>query len=332
MKKLFITIGLILTSLTFFIVKTNATTETWIETETINIEIEIDFSEMSAEQVFKLFSFLYDNNFIFENGEYQVDWINFFEINKMIQFDGTIPIYTIIIQINNEFNVVSLYQENYIYDQYNYFNWVILNGTIEIPKEIYNNVWVNGYGMGYADGENVGYGQGYGDGHNDGYNYGYDIGYNNGSYDGYNNGLTNGYNLGYEDGILVGAEQGYIDGFNKGKERGEEKGYIDGFNQGREEEKIISRNIYAKYYNGEWLTAEEYANLRVQQTINEIGNADDNKIGLIGFIPAILGSIGAFFFTLASFEVMGISLMSIITLFASLAVIILIIKLIKGGD
>ncbi len=316
MKKLFITIGLILTSFTFFIIKANATTETWIETETIDIELEIDFSEMNAEQTYKLFNFLYDNNFIFDNGEYEVDWINNFEITKMIESDGTIYEYITVIQFNNEFNVVSLLNENYNYLQHDYDSWIILNGTIEIPKAIYNNVWTNGHVEGYFEG--------YEFGHSDGVSYGYDWGYDDG--------LTDGYDLGYDKGILDGADQGFIDGYNKGRERGEEQGYIDGFADGREEEKIISRNIYAKYYNGVWLTAEEYANLRVQQTINEIGNAEDNKISLIGFIPAILGSIGAFFFTLASFEVMGISLMSIIALFASLAVIILIIKLIKGGD
>lgn len=318
MKKLFITIGLIVTTFTFFIVKANATTENWIETETIDIEIEIDFSEMSAKQAYNFFNFLYDNGFAFDNGEYEVDWINNFEIIKYVYYEPQMPgiMTEIIISFNNE-GITILHYLDVEYDIFSSYNkWLILNGSIEVPKGIYNNIWVNGHIEGYFEG--------YEFGHSNGVTYGYDWGYDDG--------LTDGYDLGYDKGILDGENEGFIDGYNKGRERGKEEGFIDGFNEGREEEKIISRNIYAKYYNGVWLTAEEYANIRVQQTINEIGNADDNKIGLIGFIPAILGSIGAFFFTLASFEVMGISLMSIITLFASLAVIILIIKLIKGGD
>lgn len=237
MKKMILLASLILTSFVFFGgVITNATTENWIETETIDINIEIDFSEMSAEQVYNLFNFLYENNFIFENGEYQVDWINNFEISKQIEFNGTIPAYLIIIQINNEFNTVSLYQENYDYLQYDYFNWLILNGTIEIPKEIYNSIWINGYGMGYADGENVGYGQGYGAGHNDGYDYGYDLGYNTGYDLGYAageiDGFNNGYDLGYAAGVLAGENKAYSDGYFEGRNDGIDIGYDLGYDDG----------------------------------------------------------------------------------------------------
>lgn len=168
----------------------------------------------------------------------------------------------------------------------------------------------------------------YNDGTQEGFNFGYDEGYSFGYNLGYNNGILKGENKGFIDGYQEGLIRGNQQGINEGYQDGLADGLADGFDNGE----IAGRNFYGKFYNGQWISAEDYANIRVQQTINEIGNIEDNKVGLIGFIPSILGSIGAFFFTLGSFEVMGISLLEVIALFAALSVIILIIKLIKGGD
>ena len=240
MKKIILLTSLILTNFVFFGgVITNATTENWIETETINIQIEIDFSEMSAEQAYNLFNFLYDNNFIFDNGEYQVDWINDFEIIKDIYYVPEMP--GIMTEITISFNIENVIIYHYLNVQYDFFktynSWLILNGTIEIPKEIYNNVWINGYGMGYGDGENVGYGQGYSAGHNDGYDYGYDLGYNTGYDLGYAageiDGFNNGYDLGYAAGVLAGENKAYSDGYFEGRNDGIDIGYDLGYGDGK---------------------------------------------------------------------------------------------------
>lgn len=239
MKKIILLTSLILTSFVFFGgVITNAAVIEWTETETIDIEIEIDFSEMSAKQAYNFFNFLYDNGFAFDNGEYRVDWINNFEIIKYVYYEPQMPgvMTEIIISFNNE-GITILHYLDVEYDIFKSYNsWIILNGSIEVPKGIYNNIWVNGYGMGYADGEDVGYGQGYGAGHNDGYDYGYDLGYNTGYDLGYAageiDGFNNGYDLGYAAGVLAGENKAYSDGYFEGRDEGIDIGYDWGYDDG----------------------------------------------------------------------------------------------------
>lgn len=114
---------------------------------------------------------------------------------------------------------------------------------------------------------------------------------------GYSQGYQSGYDKGFNDSKTVHTEQGYING----QTQGEIIGYQTGYEQGK--------------IDG-----------------HAIGLADNtNNIGLIGFIPSIIGAITAFLFTLGGFEVFGISIISIISIIAIISLAIIMIKVFKGG-
>ena len=119
-----------------------------------------------------------------------------------------------------------------------------------------------------------------------------------GSYwDGYDDGADNGYDDGYidgyDDGVDDGYDDGYIDGYDDGVDDGYDYGYIDGIQEG------------ITQAEGTWL-----------------GN----------LIFGTVGSVVGFIFAISDFEVLGVSIMSIITLFVAIGVIMLFIKLIKGTN
>lgn len=124
-------------------------------------------------------------------------------------------------------------------------------------------------------------------------NYYYDAGYWDGYDDGADNGYDDGYIDGYWDGYDDGSDNGYDDGFVDGIADGYSDGYIDGIQEG------------ITQAEGTWL-----------------GN----------LIFGTVGSVVGFIFAISDFEVLGVSIMSIITLFVAIGVIMLFIKLIKGTN
>lgn len=100
----------------------------------------------------------------------------------------------------------------------------------------------------------------------------------------------NGYNDGYADGFSGGQEVGYIDGYDGGYLDGYENGYQVGFSDAE------------TVGDGTWL-----------------GN----------LVFGTIGGIVGFLFALSDFEVLGVSIMSIITLFVAIGIVKLLLKVLK---
>ena len=118
-------------------------------------------------------------------------------------------------------------------------------------------------------------------------------GYDDGADNGYDDGYIDGYYDGYDDGSDNGYDDGYSDGYDAGNYDGFNDGYIDGIQEG------------ITQAEGTWL-----------------GN----------LIFGTVGSVVGFIFAISDFEVLGVSIMSIITLFVAIGIIMLFIKLIKGTN
>lgn len=97
----------------------------------------------------------------------------------------------------------------------------------------------------------------------------------------------------YYDGYSDGYYDGYYDGYDIGLDDGFDGGYTEGISEG------------ITQAEGTWL-----------------GN----------LIFGTVGSVVGFIFAISDFEVLGVSIMSIITLFVAIGVIMLFIKLIKGTN
>ena len=118
-------------------------------------------------------------------------------------------------------------------------------------------------------------------------------GYDDGADNGYDDGYIDGYYDGYDDGVDNGYDDGYSDGCDVGYGYGYSDGYIDGVQEG-------------------------------------ITQADGTWLGNLIF--GTVGSVVGFIFAISDFEVLGVSIMSIITLFVAIGIIMLFIKLIKGTN
>ena len=114
---------------------------------------------------------------------------------------------------------------------------------------------------------------------------------------------------GYDDGADNGYDDGYIDGYYDGYDDGVDNGYDDGFVDG------IADGYSDGYIDG------------VQEGITQ---AEGTWLGNLIF--GTVGSVVGFIFAISDFEVLGVSIMSIITLFVAIGVIMLFIKLIKGTN
>lgn len=145
----------------------------------------------------------------------------------------------------------------------------------------------------------------------DAYEYGYESGYNNGytvgEQVGYDNGLADGYAEGYEDGWDIGYEDGFIDTYNWAYD----EGWHDGWNDRGEQADIGSYDDgYSKGYND--------GRVAVQR---------ENK-SLLSVIPTTIGAIWLMISDFLSYEVFGLNLWSIIIMFASFSLLVLIIKMV----
>ena len=94
---------------------------------------------------------------------------------------------------------------------------------------------------------------------------------------------------------------GYVDGYDYGLDDGYDYGLDDGY--------------YDGYYDG------------IQEGLS---TAEGTWLGNLIF--GTVGSVVGFIFAISDFEVLGVSIMSIITLFVAIGVIMLFIKLIKGTN
>jgi hypothetical protein len=114
---------------------------------------------------------------------------------------------------------------------------------------------------------------------------------------------------GYSDGADNGYDDGYIDGYDDGYDDGVDNGYDDGFIDG---------------------IADGYSDGYIDGVQDGITQAEGTWLGNLIF--GTVGSVVGFIFAISDFEVLGVSIMSIITLFVAIGVIMLFIKLIKGTN
>lgn len=101
-----------------------------------------------------------------------------------------------------------------------------------------------------------------------------------------------------------------------------EQGYRDGVGD--------TRNEYGIYYNGQWLTAEQYGEIRFQQGLNNSSNENVLSV-ILGGVSAIFGAGLAFILQLGSIEILGISFNMILGIGLLLAALFAILGLIYGG-
>ena len=110
----------------------------------------------------------------------------------------------------------------------------------------------------------------------------------------YNDGYTDGYNEGANDFYDVGYDDGFIDGTDEGYIGGYTDGLQDGYEIGFSDAEYVG--------DGTWL-----------------GN----------LVFGTIGGIVGFLFALSDFEVLGVSIMSIITLFVAIGIVRLLLKVLK---
>ena len=147
---------------------------------------------------------------------------------------------------------------------------------------------------------NAGYNAGYNDGVNDGNSSGYNSGYNAGYNAGYSAGLNTSNNSNYTNGYNAGYNDGYTSGVNDGNSSGYSEGYDDGYDVG------------------------------VSYGYNE-GVNDSNQYTFYNLFGAVLDAPVKVFSSLFNFNLLGVNLLGLITGLFTLAVIILVIKLVMGG-
>lgn len=137
--------------------------------------------------------------------------------------------------------------------------------------------------------------------------------------------------------ILIQGGGGFAEGYEKGI-RDSEQYYKDLIEQLREqithESELgyeTARNQYGIYYNGQWLTAEEYG--LIQYNLGKDENvSNENTLSVVfGGIAALLGTALAFILQLGSIEIMGVSLNMIIGIGLLIVGLFAILGLIYGG-
>lgn len=99
-----------------------------------------------------------------------------------------------------------------------------------------------------------------------------------------------------------GYSDGYGDGYNDGYRDGDEWGYRDGYNDGKDDGYDIGFADAETVGDGTWL-----------------GN----------LVFGTIGGVVGFLFALSDFEVLGVSIMSIITLFVAIGIVKLLLKVLK---
>lgn len=106
----------------------------------------------------------------------------------------------------------------------------------------------------------------------------------------------------YDSGYSDGYGDGYYDGYRDGDGWGYKDGYSDGYGDGKDDGYDIGFADAESIADGSWLGS---------------------------LVFGTVGGIVGFLFALSDFEVLGVSIMSIITLFVAIGIIKLLIKVIK---
>lgn len=179
---------------------------------------------------------------------------------------------------------------------------------------IYNDLIYTKYNNGSSNllfvSSNLIYKKGYDLGKTDGYNAGYQAGYEAGT----SGSTADSYNQGYQAGYQAGANAntGYQAGYDVGYEQGYNKGLLD--NQS---------NIYNQGYNAG--NSAGYG-----QGYNE-GIEDGSDYSFFSLFGAVLDAPISALKGLLNFQIFGVNLLTLFTGLLTLAIILLVLKLMRGG-
>lgn len=98
-----------------------------------------------------------------------------------------------------------------------------------------------------------------------------------------------GKNYGYEIGKILGEMDGYGIGYDKGYDDGKKVSSDEAYEDGQDLGKIIGMQQYGIYYNGEWLTAQQYGMIKFNDGVE--AHNDFSFIGLLTQVFVGMGSI-----------------------------------------
>jgi hypothetical protein len=114
----------------------------------------------------------------------------------------------------------------------------------------------------------------------------------------------------------------------------------EAFNSGYSE----ARNDYGLYLDGtfwgynfspDWYSAEFMFDF-AKDTFFDLGffegqeHANNSNLAILSFIPSIIGAIGSFFLTIASFEFLGVSILGVLIVMATIGFVLIALKFIRG--
>lgn len=129
----------------------------------------------------------------------------------------------------------------------------------------------------------------------------------------------------YNNGYDYGREIGYGEGYNDAIETLPDEianAFQNGYDRGKQ--------VYAFFYNGQWLSAKEFGDMQFQLGLEE--NPTNSPLGvLLGGIAAIFGTGLSFILQLGTIELLGISLNMIVGIGLLLVGLLAILGLIFGG-
>jgi len=128
------------------------------------------------------------------------------------------------------------------------------------------------------------------------------------------------YSMGFTSGLLLDSSIVY-DIYNQGYNDGDILGQNTGYRSGLED----------MYDNGSFIYGFDNTSSYDYLTGENSAVGDDIRVGLVGFMPSLLGSALGFIFTLGSLEFLGISVNSVLAFLGILLGILLTLKLIFGG-
>lgn len=325
--------ALIVVLLTFFVITSTPTYAYNITTSTtISTYERVKIGQTGTFETFRLRFRYFDNTEAYTEA-------NIYSVAPIVQYFNTDFMFinqsplNIELYENNTYTI-TYYGVSIIIFRQNQFEFLASDGSILYANEYidvlqdtyfqytYNFTWSTEYQNGYNAGETSGYTKGYDKGSSDGYNTGYDAGETAGLTQGFING-RNAYAIllsgQYVDAMTYGQQQ-YDLGYYEGMQ--EYGAYHDGL--------YLGYNFPAGYYDADFmeeLAKDFWTEYGMNAGRQEANNAN---LTLLTFIPSIIGSLGSFFLTLASFEFLGVSVLGVLIIMASLGAVLLVLKFIRG--
>jgi len=115
-----------------------------------------------------------------------------------------------------------------------------------------------------------------------------------------------------------------------------EEAYNEGYRDARSEFGLfLDGNFWGYNFTPDWYSAEFMFDF-AKETFFDLGffegqqNANNSNLAILSFIPSIIGAIGSFFLTIASFEFLGVSILGVLIVMATVGFVLIVLKFIRG--